>query len=131
MLDTYPLMISIDDTQRRYLAQTASVTGLGSETFAKAHDGMFVCAERMSRHLDATEVPTWTAKTFHGYPGMTASNRYYSYKGSNNSSPAVPFADVVDPLNTLRDMCGDDYEHTQDNEVLYMACVETEAGKLE
>lgn len=113
------------------MAQTASVTGLGSDAFQRAHDGMFVCAEHMSRHLGATEAPKWKAKAFHGYPGITASNRYYSYKGSDNASPAVPFADAVDPFKVLSDMCGTDYEHTQDNEVLYMACVETEAGKLE
>lgn len=110
------------------MAQTASITGLGSERFQSAHDGLYVCAERLSRHLPEDQVPSLRAKTFHGFAAIGASNRYYTYKGAHSSSPVVPFAEVVDPLNALRDMSGKDFEHTQDNEVSYLTCLETADG---
>lgn len=123
-------LLRIDDKVRRFLSQSICVTGFGCDSFQQAHNGGMVVAEQLGSHLADDSLPSWKAKSFHEHDGMQASNRYYSYKKNNNKSPVVAFAHNVDPFQTLSEMAGDDFEHTQDNEVDYLVCLQTEGQKL-
>lgn len=113
------------------MSQSISVIGLDSISFDESFEGIYAIAERMSRYLEDSMLPTWDAKEYLGYRGLRASNRYFTWKGSNASSPAVPFATDVDPYNVILSLSGNDYEHTKENEVIYMSCNENDDGKLE
>ncbi|KZP33347.1 hypothetical protein FIBSPDRAFT_721456, partial [Athelia psychrophila] len=121
--------IRIDARTKRYMSQSISVIGLGSATFDQAYDGIYAIAERMSRYLEDSVLPTLDDKEYLGYRGLRASNRYFSWKGSKGTSPSVPFTKDVDPSNFLQSMLGSDFEHTKENEVIYMACTGGSDGK--
>lgn len=89
-----------------------------------------VAADHLGTYLTDDTLPSWKSKSFHEYDGMQACNRYYTYKKNNNMTPVVPFSRTVDPFNTLSEMAGDDFEHTQDNEVEYLVCVQTADDKM-
>lgn len=132
--DTYPLLklnTRVDDKQRRFMSQSIGVVGLNTTTFTEACDGVLVIAERMSRYLEDSMLPTWDDKEYLGFPGLRSSNRYFTWKDSKVRSPAVPFTNNVDPFGVLSSMAGNDYEHTKDNEVLYRSCIMGDDGKPE
>lgn len=111
--------------------QIASVIGLGCESFQKAYDGLYQIADRLGRHANDGDAPTWNDNELDGHTVIRASNRYFTWKRSENSSPVLPFPPDVDPQRTLESMAGENYEHTKDNEVSYMVCKIGEGGKLE
>lgn len=121
----------MEDKNKRYMSQSIGVVGLNTASFTEAYDGVYVIAERMSRYLEDSVVPTWDDKQYLGFPGLRSSNRYFSWKGSNGQSPAVPFTSNVDPSNYLQTMAGDNFVHTKDNEVIYRSCIMDDDGKPE
>lgn len=112
------------------MTQLSSIVGFGSESFQQAYNGIYAIAERLGRHANDGDPPTWNDKQFAGHTVIRASNRYFTWKNMDNSSPPVPFASDVDPQGTLESMAGDNYEHTKDNEVSYLVCETGEGGKL-
>lgn len=110
--------------------QNTSVVGFGSESFEQSYDGIYAIAERLGRHANDGNTPTWNERQLEGHTVIRASNRYFSWKTLDNSSPTVPFPTEVDPQGTLELMAGENYEHTKDNEVSYLVCQTGEGGKL-
>lgn len=123
-------MDRIDDKGRRFMTQSTSAVGVGSDSFQAAYEGIYAIAERLGRHANDGGTPSWNEKLLHSFSTIRASNRYFTWKNSDNVSPAMPFHLDVDPQKTLSAMAGDNYEHTQDNEVDYMVCTVGQDGKL-
>lgn len=121
----------MEDKKRRFLSQSISVVGLNTASFTEAYNAVYVIAERMSRYLEDSVVPTWDNKQYLGFPGLRSSNRYFTWKGCEGQSPAVPFSDNIDPSNVLLSMAGDEYVHTKDNEVIYRSCIMANEEKPE
>lgn len=121
----------MEDKSKRFLAQSIGVVGLNTVSFTEAYEGVYVIAERMSRYLEDSVVPTWDDKKYLGFPGLRSSNRYFTWKGPNGQAPAVPFAGNVDPSDVLLTMAGDTFVHTKDNEVIYRSCIMDDEEKPE
>lgn len=50
--------------------QTSAVVGFGSESFQEAYNGVYAIAERLGRHANDGDTPTWNEKQFEGHTAI-------------------------------------------------------------
>lgn len=111
------------------MTQSIAVTGFGCASFQQAYQGMFVIAEHLGRHLPNDAAPLWKVQKYHGMDTIHGSNRYLTWKGASEVAASIPFAPHVDPFQTLSEIAGDKYIHTEENHVEYMVCSGLESDK--
>lgn len=120
----------IDDNTGRYLSQSIAVSGFGGPSFAQAYKGMFVIAEHLGRHLPDKATVVCKDHKYHGQDAIRSSNRYLTFKAAAGTLPSLPFSNHVDPFQTLQQIAGEKYVHTEENHVEYLACCTTDSGKV-
>ena len=62
----------------------------------------------------------WVPSNFQGHTSIDIANRYFTPRNQAlQHDPQVPFSMVVDPDHILSMAMGDEFIHTEDNEVEY------------
>ena len=62
---------------------------------------------------------------FQGHPSIDVSNQYFTLRKHALQDRQVSFSPVIDPDNILSEVMGEEFVHTEDNEVeYYEACKE-------
>ena len=108
--------------RRLYLRQSVTLTGLSSPTFNNAIVSMRAIEDMfqqliMNKPTD-TWVP-WAPSNFQGHLSIDVGNRYFTPHQQGLHDRQVSFNAVVDPHNILSQAMGNDFVHTDDNEVEY------------
>ena len=104
------------------MRQSVTLTGLSSTVFndviASTHaiEDMF----RQSIMNKTTDIwVPWTPSNFQGHLSIDVGNQYFTPCQQGLQDRQVSFNAVVDPHNILSQAMGNDFIHTDDNEVEY------------
>lgn len=103
--------------------------GMGGKLFDTSIDGVYNITEFLGRQIEGDSLKAWQPLQIGDSFAIEASNRYFSWKGSNGIQQPVSFSDMVNPNKVLAGLAGTEYIHTQENEVDYMTCKITEDRK--
>ncbi|KAF7981291.1 hypothetical protein HWV62_34205 [Athelia sp. TMB] len=113
----------------RFLKQTIRLTGFGSAEFQQAVSGIANIATLMGDNLERGDIESWKPERYRTWQTLDIGNRYF--RRQNNEGDAVPISlpRNVDPDGILAKLAGDEWVHTEDNEVRYFGLVPSVAGK--
>jgi len=102
------------------MRQSVMLTGLSSTKFNNAMASIRAI-EDMFRQLIATgQMDDWAPSNFKGHMTIDISNRYFTpAHDASHQDEQVPFSMAVDPDRLLSVAMGNDFVHTEDNEVEY------------
>jgi hypothetical protein len=70
----------------------------------------------------------WVPSAFQGHPSIDVGNRYFIPRKHALQYQQISFSTVIDPDNVLSDAMGEEFIHTEDNEVEYYEA-RKEAGR--
>lgn len=132
---TYYLMLQLI-TKSAFTVPTHALCGIYNRAFHLREWGvnysthqLTVCTTLPSFLGDKYSLKAWQPLQIGDSFAIEASNRYFSWKGSNGIQQPVSFSDMVNPNKVLAGLAGTEYIHTQENEVDYMTCKITEDRK--
>ena len=80
------------------------------------------------RQVVGRNMEAWVPSGFQGHLSMDVSNRYFTPCQHALQDPHISFNPVIDPDNILSQAMGEEFVHTEDNEVEYYEA-RKEAGK--
>lgn len=118
-----------NDEAARYIKQSVTLTGLGSDVFDEMVSGIYDVAEFMGRQVLDGELKDWVPAHVDAHVAVQAGNRYFQWKDSPNAGKAVEFQPFVDPRGVLARMGGENFIHTEDNTVSYTDCHVVDGGR--
>ena len=61
----------------------------------------------------------WVPSTFQGYPSIDVGNQYFTPRQHALQDHQISFSPAIDPDNILSEAMGEEFLHTEDNEVEY------------
>ncbi|KAF8141119.1 hypothetical protein EV363DRAFT_1464591 [Boletus edulis] len=93
----------------RYLRQAVTLAGLGTSTFENAIETVRGAHTHLARNYSAGR----------GRMSLELSNRYLTSRHRQSTSPIVAFQRGVDPKNFLSRLASDQYDHLEENQVMY------------
>ena len=105
------------------------MTGLGTDQFANAIEGIANIAAFMGENLERGDIESWKADRFRTWHAMELGNRYFVLQNSKGDMTTTPFEEGVDPEGKLAQMAGDKWVHTEDNKVQYFRLGAKDDGK--
>ena len=70
----------------------------------------------------------WVPSSFQEHPSIDVSNRYFTLRKHALQDLQISFSPVIDPDNILSEAMGEEFVHTEDNEVEYYEA-RKEAGR--
>ena len=70
----------------------------------------------------------WIPTSFQGHPSIDVSNRYFTPSQHALQERHISFSPAIDPDNVLAEAMGEEFVHTEDNEVEYYEA-HKEAGR--
>ena len=70
----------------------------------------------------------WVPSTFQGHPSVDVGNRYFTPLQHALQDRQISFNPAIDPDNILSEALGEEFVHTEDNEVEYYEA-RREAGR--
>ncbi|GLB38110.1 hypothetical protein LshimejAT787_0411610 [Lyophyllum shimeji] len=121
----------VNITKYKYLRQSIRISGLGTSTFGDALRSTGEIFGLFDREFRDGDLDSWTATSNQNAEDdiFDASNRYFTPRRDASLEESIPFDKLADPNNILKKMAGDQYVHTEDNEVLYFRRRTTQDGK--
>ncbi|KAF7981760.1 hypothetical protein HWV62_31821 [Athelia sp. TMB] len=117
-----------DQNTVRYLQQSFTLTGCGSQTFQSATESAYAIAEMFSRQED--DMMPWAPATFQDGPALETSNRLFTYQGRNGRHVPVNINRNLDPHGSLSRLAGTEFVHTEDNTVQYFKGTHLQTGGI-
>ena len=110
-----------DPRQRSYLRQSTTLSGLGSDSFSKAIQGIRDIHGQFSRTFEDGCLEQWVPNQFEGHDAIDTANRFFTPRSQATTEEITPFSNVVDPDGILTSAMNidDKFTHTIDNEVDY------------
>jgi hypothetical protein len=114
-----------DPSQRNFLRQATTLSGLGCESFSRAIQGIRDIHGLFSRTFMDGCLEQWAPNQFEGHDAIDTTNRYFTHRSQARTEEITPFSDVVDPDGILTSAMNidDKFTHTIDNEVDYYECI--------
>ncbi|KAF8121665.1 hypothetical protein EV363DRAFT_1437232 [Boletus edulis] len=103
----------------RYLRQAVTLAGLGTSTFENAIETVRGAHTHLACNYSAGRVTPWKPEKFRGQDVLELSNRYLTSRHRQSTSPVVAFQRGVDPKNFLSCLASDQYDHLEENQVMY------------
>ncbi|KAF8416928.1 hypothetical protein L210DRAFT_3581592 [Boletus edulis BED1] len=103
----------------RYLRQAVTLAGLGTSIFESAIETVRGAHTHLARNYSAGRVTPWNPERFRGQDILEISNRYLTSRYRQSPSPVVAFQRGVDPKNILARLASDQYDHLEENQVMY------------
>ena len=114
--------------RRLYLRQSMMLTGLSSPKFNDAIQSIHAIEDIYRRQAVEGNMEAWIPSSFQGHPSIDVSNRYFTPRQHALQDRHISFSQAVDPDNILSEAMGEEFVHTEDNEVEYYEA-RKEAGR--
>ena len=95
------------------------LTGLSSPKFGDAILSMRAIEDMFRKQVVNETMEMWVTSTFQGHPSIDIGNRYFTPRQHALQDREVSFSKVVDPENVLSNAMGEEFVHTENNEVEY------------
>lgn len=111
------------------MKQSIRLTGLGSDQFKSAIDGLANIAIFMGEKLEQGDIESWTPARFRCWQALEVANRYFVHQNSEGDMVSVPLSTDIDPNGVLATLAGDEWVHTEDNIVSYFRLIINSEGK--
>ncbi|RDB26092.1 hypothetical protein Hypma_006902 [Hypsizygus marmoreus] len=129
--DLPPVSGSKDRLQPRLatLRQRVDIGGFDDPSFLQCLDKVQEIHELFSRAIPHDRLCQWDPETYPEGISVSASNRYFTPRRYAGTEPEIDLTDTTDPTGILRSLKPAGMVHTEDNEVKYFACSDTEDGK--
>lgn len=106
--------------RRLYMRQSVTLTGLSSPLFDDAIASIRAIDDMFRQQVAGGIMELWGLSTFQGYPSIDVGNRYFTPRQHVlQNDRQVSFSPVVDPDHILSMAMGDEFVHTEDNDVEY------------
>ena len=118
-----------DKGDARFLKQVIRLTGFGSDDFEKAVEGIANIATFMGEHLERGDIESWRPERFRCWKALELGNRYFVHQNSEGDMIPVPLPSSIDPDGVLTALAGDEWVHTEENEVSYYRLTVNSDGK--
>jgi hypothetical protein len=95
------------------------LTGLSSPQFNDAILSIHAIEDIFRRQAMNGNMEVWVPSAFQGHPSIDVSNRYFTPRQHALQDRQISFSPAIDPDNILSDAMGEEFVHTEDNEVEY------------
>jgi hypothetical protein len=104
------------------------LTGLSSPKFNDAILSIRAIEDIFRRQAVEGNMEVWVPSLFQGHPSIDVGNRYFTPRQHALQDQQISFSQSIDPDNILSDAMGEEFVHTEDNEVEYYEA-RKEAGR--
>jgi len=119
------------ERKRLYTRQAVTLTGLSTETFAKAVENCnIIFSDMRAKFLEETTAP-WQCGTYEGHATIDAHTRYFSLRKEAPTEQNQPFWQGVDPDGVLSKLRKQDLIHGADNIVKYKKLTVEADGQIQ
>ena len=105
--------------RRLYMRQSVTLTGLSSPKFNDAIVSVHAIKDMFRQQVVDGIMEAWVPSNFQGHTSIDIGNQYFTPRQYALQERQVSFSTVVDPDNILSQAMGDNFIHTEDNEVEY------------
>ena len=95
------------------------LTGLSSPKFNDAILSMRAIEDIFRRQVANGNIETWVPSAFQGHQSIDVSNRYFTPRQHALQDRHISFSTTIDPDNVLSEAMGEEFVHTEDNDVEY------------
>jgi hypothetical protein len=104
------------------------LTGLSSPKFNNAVQSIQAIEDIFRRQVVEGNMEVWVPSSFQGHPSIDVGNRYFTPRQHALQDRQISFSQAIDPDNILFEAMGEEFVHTEDNEVEYYEA-RKEAGR--
>jgi hypothetical protein len=104
------------------------LTGLSSPKFSNAVQSIQAIEDIFRRQVVEGNMELWVPSSFQGHPSIDVGNRYFTPRQHALQDRQISFRQAIDPDNILFEAMGEEFVHTEDNEVEYYEA-RKEAGR--
>jgi hypothetical protein len=104
------------------------LTGLSSPKFNNAVQSIQAIEDIFRRQVVEGNMELWVPSSFQGHPSIDVGNRYFTPRQHALQDRQISFRQAIDPDNILFEAMGEEFVHTEDNEVEYYEA-RKEAGR--
>ena len=102
------------------MCQSVTLTGLSSTKFNDAVASIRAIEDMFQQLIATGRMDEWVPSNFKGHTTIDLNNRYFtSAHDTPQQDEQIPFSIAVDPDHLLSMAMGNDFIHTEDNEVEY------------
>jgi hypothetical protein len=95
------------------------LTGLSSPKFNNAILSIRAIEDIFRQQVVEGNMEVWVPSTFQGHPSIDVGNRYFTPCQHALQDRQISFSQAIDPDNILAEAMGEQFVHTEDNEVEY------------
>ena len=95
------------------------LTGLSSPKFDDAILSIQAIEDIFRQQTVDRNMDMWVPSVFQGHPSIDVGNRYFTPRQHALQDRQISFSPAIDPDNILFEGMGEEFVHTEDNEVEY------------
>ena len=95
------------------------LTGLSSPKFNDAILSIRAIEDIFRQQVGDRSMEVWVPSAFQGHPSIDVGNRYFTPCQHALQDRHISFSPAIDPDNILSEAMGEEFVHTEDNEVEY------------
>ena len=95
------------------------LTGLSSPKFDNAILSIRAIEDIFRRQTVEGNMEVWVPSSFQGHLSIDVGNRYFTPRQHALQVRQISFGQAIDPDNILSEAMGEEFVHTEDNEVEY------------
>jgi hypothetical protein len=95
------------------------LTGLSSPKFNDAILSISTIEDMFRRLAVEGNMEMWAPSAFQGHPSIDIGNRYFTPRQHALQDRQISFSPAIDPDSILYEAMGEEFVHTEDNEVEY------------
>jgi hypothetical protein len=95
------------------------LTGLSSPKFKDAIQSICAIEDIFRRQVGDRSMEVWVPSAFQGHLSINVGNRYFTPRQHALQDHHISFSPAIDPDNILSEAMGEEFVHTEDNEVEY------------
>lgn len=116
----------------RYLRQSISITGLGSQAFEAVCSALPKVHARFSHYIPAGKLQPLTAiERYRDSLTIEMSNCYLSTRRKDHNEVHIPFTKDIDPKGALSRAVGNQYICSKQNVIQYCKWLHTKEGTVQ
>jgi hypothetical protein len=110
------------------MRQSMMLSGLSLPKFNDAVMSIHAIEDSFRQQAVDGKMDMWVPSAFQGHPSIDVGNRYFTPRQHALQERHISFSLAVDPDNLLSQAMGEDFVHTENNEVEYYE-TRKEAGR--
>ena len=104
------------------------LTGLSSPKFNDAILSIHAIEDIFRQQVVDQNMEAWVPSSFQGHPAIDVGNRYFTPRQHALQDRHISFSPAIDPDNILSAAMGEEFVHTEDNEVEYYEALRKARG---